>query len=376
MAIYWRCPDCRTLNSLAKKRCSCGASYPAPGKRRFVVQVRYGGVRRTAVAQTLAQAKEVEVMLKEELIRRKYMGPSAHEENCPSLSDFYLKQYLPWVRVNLKEANKYEAFFKKWILPRMGDKSLNEITVCDVENLKRDILCAGRSPRTAQHILSLLKAVLNKARNWGILKGDNPVSKVKVPKFDNRRVRFLSYDEANMLLEKCKEKNTSTNHIYLIVLMALTTGMRAGEIFNLKWQDVDFDNNIIHIRDPKSGENRTTFLSPDMKEHLIEFRKDQKPSDYVFTNSKGKPFRAVPDVWKTIIKELGFNKGVTDRREKVVFHTLRHTFCSWLALSGVPLHVIKELAGHKTIQMTERYAHLLPDVRRKAAERVWGKLKI
>jgi site-specific recombinase XerD len=101
----------------------------------------------------------------------------------------------------------------------------------------------------------------------------------------------------------------------------------------------------------------------------------KKGNEYVFCKPDGRPFTEVPDVWKTIIRDLKFNEGITEPREKVVFHTLRHTFCSWLAMEGVPLHVIKELAGHKTIQMTERYAHLMPDIRKKAVEKIFNLLK-
>ena len=373
MPIYWKCLSCKSLNSLSGKVCSCGAKYPGPTQRKFVVQVTYKGVRKCGTADTLSQARELEIHIKETLIREKYLGTSKTKES-PTVKDFLLKQYLPWMRTNLRNPEIPEALLNKWVNPLLGEKRLNEITAEDIERLKVSILSAGRSLRSAQHILAIFRAALNKARDWEVFKGDNPVSKVKIPRFDNRRVRFLSREEVEKLLEECRKRTTSNNWIYPIVLIALTTGMRAGEIFRLKWQDVDFENDLIHIRDPKSGENRVAFLAPEMKEELLSLEGERDPGGYIFTNSMGKPFSAIPDVWKGIIKRLGFNEGVTDRREKVVFHTLRHTFCSWLAMSGVPLHVIKELAGHKTIQMTERYAHLLPDVKRKASERVWQML--
>ncbi len=271
------------------------------------------------MAQTLSQAREIETHLRESLIREKYLGNSIGNKDY-TFKDFFLKQYLPWVKTNLKDSSKHESFFKNWLNPHLGTKKLNEITVQDVEALKTAVISSGKSPRTVQHILAILKASLNKAKDWDLLTGDNPVSKMKCPKFDNRRVGFLSPEEAKVLLEECRRRTTPDNRIYQIVLLALTTGMRAGEIFHLKCQDVDFENDLTHVRDPKSGENRTVFLSPEVKAELLHLTEGKRPHDYVFTNSKNKPFKGVPDVWKGIIKRLGFNEGVTDRREKVVFH--------------------------------------------------------
>ncbi|HIC86041.1 MAG TPA: site-specific integrase, partial [Desulfobacterales bacterium] len=308
MAIYWKCPSCKSSNSLSKRVCSCGERYPSPRKRKFVIQVRYKGIRKCAVADTLSQARELEVHIKEMLIRWKYLGAPKIKES-PSVREFFKKQYLPWIRINLKSPEIPEALYYKWVDPVLGQKKLDEITVEDIERLKGNILAAGRSLRSAQHILGIMRAALNKAKDWDIFEGDNPVSKVKVPKFDNRRVRFLTQEEAGKLLEECKKRTTPNNWIYPIALIALSTGMRAGEIFSLKWQDVDLENNLIHIREAKSGENRTAFLSMEIREVLLRLAGKKEPSAYVFTNSTGQPFSGVPDVWRGIIKRLGFNEG-------------------------------------------------------------------
>ncbi|MDQ7032881.1 MAG: site-specific integrase [Desulfonauticus sp.] len=131
--------------------------------------------------------------------------------------------------------------------------------------------------------------------------------------------------------------------IYPLVVTALTTGMRAGEIFNLRVQDLNFREGIIHIRDSKSGENGVAYMSEHLKEILKELAKGKKPYEHVFKKPNGKTFDAAPDVWKTIIRDLGFNKDITDTREKVVFHTLRHTFCSWLPWQEFPSTSSKNL---------------------------------
>ena len=375
MPVFWRCRNCRTLVGLNKKACpGCGAKPSRSKSQTYVVQVCYKKKRKSATVRSLTQAREVEARLKSQLIEEHHV-PNPNRAPEMTFAEFCEKHYFPYAWVQNSSFRRAEPFFHKWILPRLGKKKLPEITPKDVEDLKATVLRAGRAVRTAQHVLALVRAALNCARKWGFLAGDNPASGIRVPRFDNRRVRFLTPDEAYRLLEECRRHNSPRNLIYPMVLLALTTGMRAGEIFRLRVQDLNLEEGVVHVRDAKSGENGVVYVSDRVRAVLVPLIKGKKPHEHVFSKPDGRPFKEVPDVWNNIVRDLKFNEGVTDPREKVVFHTLRHTFCSWLALDGVPLHVIKELARHKTIQMTERYAHLLPDVRRKAAEKVWRKVE-
>ena len=372
MAILWICPDCRHQNSLSKRECRCGRK--GNSGRKYVVVVSYKRKRKTATAPNLSIAREIEASLKSELIRSHHLGEEI-VTRAPLLADFYREHYLPFLRSQNRSAKKADSLFRHWILPRFGGKRLDEISPHDVERLKMEILRAGRAPRTAQHVLALLRALFNRASSWGFFFGRNPVKGIRVPYFDNRRVRFLTREEAGRLLEECRRRTTPRNLLHPMVLLALSTGMRAGEIFNLRVQDVDLRNSLAHVRDPKSGVNRTVFLSEEIKAILADLCKGKEPHRHVFEKPGGRKFDEIPRTFVRVVKKLGFNEGVTDPREKVVFHTLRHTFCSWLAQEGVPLHVIKELAGHRTIEMTERYSHLMPDIRREAVRRViWSKL--
>ncbi len=380
MAILRVCRKCKSCHSVAQTKCpKCGSR--ANSRDTFKVDVKYRGKRITRQVSSLKEARELEQAIKSSLVTEHLFGISTiKEKNDLTLSELFHKRFLPYLLSYVKNPAQTEGgikgYFRKWINPLLGNKELSKITFEDGERLKNTLIKAGKSPRTTEQVLGLLKNILNRAVEWGYLK-ENPVKGVKPPRYDNKRTRFLTQDEAEALLQECKKRTTERNWIYQMVLLSLSTGMRAGEIFNLRWQDIDFTHDLIHIRDPKSGRSRTAYMSEEVKNMLLKQKErvDSRPSALVFPRRDGKPFTEVPPVFKNIVKDLGFNEGVTDPREKVCFHTLRHTFCSWLAIAGTPLHVIKELAGHSTIQMTERYAHLLPDVRREAIKKVWKTLK-
>ena len=103
---------------------------------------------------------------------------------------------------------------------------------------------------------------------------------------------------------------------------------------------------------------------------ILRERARGKPMELVFKSSKGGRVMEVSDSYARVVERLGFNEGIKDRRYKVTFHSLRHTFASWLALQGEALLTIKELLGHKVLEMTIRYAHLVPDQKRQAAFRL------
>jgi integrase len=145
--------------------------------------------------------------------------------------------------------------------------------------------------------------------------------------------------------------------------------MRAGEIFNMKNYDIDLENGIIDIPDSKNKQSRKAFMTEGVKAILKE-RARGKPMEYVFRSSKEGRVMEVSDSYARVIERLGFNEGIKDRRYKITFHSLRHTFASWLALQGEALLTIKELLGHKTLEMTLRYAHLMPDQKREAVVRM------
>ncbi len=239
----------------------------------------------------------------------------------------------------------------------LGHLPLGMIRVATIEELKLKLMAKRLSPATQTRVLALVRVVFNHVIRLELHEGTNPVSKVKMPKVNNARLRYLTRDEAELLLDSCTQGSTASPELHDIVLLSLYSGMRLGECLGLLWSDVDLERGTITIRDSKNGSSRVVFMHPRVKGMLNERPRgvgEAKPLGKIFRNHP----HTVTHRFKRVVDSLGLNDGIDDVRQRVVFHTLRHTFCSWQAEMGTSIQVIKELAGHKTLAMTMRYSHL------------------
>jgi integrase len=178
---------------------------------------------------------------------------------------------------------------------------------------------------------------------------DNPVSGVSKKTEPRGRVRYLSDDERARLLEACRKSEYKP--FYLIVLFALTTGMRRGELFGLRWQDIDLERRVAVLQDTKNGDRRSVPIVPEVAELLREHGKVRKiGNDQVFVSDGPAEVWLFDKVWYAALKEA----KIKDFR----FHDLRHTAASYLAMSGATTAEIAAVLGHRTLQMVKRYAHL------------------
>jgi integrase len=277
------------------------------------------------------------------------------------------EQYLIWAKENKAGGARDDSSrLHKHLAPRFNHLRINEISALHLEKMKGELRREGLSLGSIEHCLKLFRQIINKAKLWGLYEGENPIKGVKIPNAQNGRIRFLSYEEARRLLEALKKISAQVHDMALI---SLHTGMRAGEIFNMKNYDIDLENGIIDIPDSKNKQSRKVFMTEGVKA-ILKDRAKGKPMEYIFKSSKGGRVMEVSDSYARVIERLGFNEGIKDRRYKITFHSLRHTFASWLALQGEPILNIKELLGHKTLEMTLRYAHLVPDQKREAVARM------
>lgn len=308
------------------------------------------------LASQLRADRMMKIRHGEEIPRQKQKAPYFKE---------VANKYLEWASQNKAREGKDDKLrYKNHLAAALGDRRMNEITPFDLERFKSSLAKEDLSPGSIKHCLVLVRQIFNKAKLWGMYRGENPIKGVKLPVLQNQRERFLTYDEASQLLKELK--NTS-ELVHDMALVSLHCGLRAGEIFNLKRQDLDFENGLINILNPKNKESRKAFMTKDVKAVLIE-RAPTSPSELVFKDKRyGDRIQFVSNTFMKCVSRLKLNEGVTDPRQKITFHSLRHTFASWLAMQGETILTIKELLGHKTLAMTVRYAHLIPDHKRQAA---------
>ena len=190
---------------------------------------------------------------------------------------------------------------------------------------------------------------------------------IKAPKIDNGRMRFLTKAKATALLKLLKERS---NDVHDMALLSLHAGLRFGEIVSLRWGDVDNNKRILTIRDAKAG-SRYAFLG--QATDMLRGREQGKRSDHVFPGRKGQ-VNSLSSAFDKAVYDLKLNEGIDDPRLRVVFHTCRHTYASWMIEEGVDLYTLQKLLGHKTSVMTQRYAHLSENKLRDAAATLGGSM--
>jgi integrase len=281
---------------------------------------------------------------------------------------YFENVYFPTFQVGRKKETTRKAMehFKNWLEPVIGNIPLKDVKPFTLEKIKKNILDAGKSPRTLQYVMATLRQAWNMARRDALVDGDTPTRSIKRPKVDNRRVRFLSHKEADTLLNALQEKDTTA---YNMALLSLHTGMRIGEICALKWCHINTKSGIIQIMNPKGGISRAVYMTDKVKS-MFEGMEQKEPESYIFTRKEGEQMTEMPRIFFKVVDELGLNKGITDPRQKVVAHTLRHTFASWHVTAGTDIYTLKELLGHSIIQMTERYSHLAPGTLQNATKKL------
>ena len=266
------------------------------------------------------------------------------------------------------------SMWEVWMKGTFADKPMVKVVPLDIERVRKALRDAGRSDRTQHLAVQVVRQVFNFAIGSGLFFGTNPAQdwqkqaklKGQAKRKDDRRIRFLTRDEADMLLSELAKISMDTHDAALI---SLQTGMRWGEIAALTWQDVDFDSGIITLRNTKNGRTRSAYITKDVHE-MLQRRAAEKDGELVFPSQNGKQGIRVSNTFGKIVDALGLNDGIEDNRQRVVFHTCRHTFASWLVQQGTSLYDVKELMGHQSIAMTERYSHLAPEGLRSAVKQL------
>jgi integrase len=222
----------------------------------------------------------------------------------------------------------------------------------------------GLAPATVVRYLAVLSHLYTVASSeWEWLE-TNPVRRVRRPKLSRGRVRFLDKGELSALLRACQRSEHPS--LYPIVVLAVSTGMRKGEMLGLRWQDVDLVRNRITLEQTKNGDRRSVPLVGRARLAIVEYAKVRRIDTSLVFPSRRKP--SIPaDLRKPWAKAVE-TAGLLHFR----FHDLRHTCASHLAMSVATLAEISEVLGHKTLAMVKRYAHLSESHTTKVVERMNG----
>lgn len=288
------------------------------------------------------------------------IDPQAHRKKkhittLDNLADVYFKDKEDENKANTKQQGRYELHIK----PSLGAKDISSIAKADIIKLQKTLQAKGKAPKTINGVMQLLSAIINHSIKEKDLKLINPCTGVKKLKTDDKRERYLTLDEVKQLTDEVKDDEV----LYHFVKLALMTGARLEGVLHIQKKDIKLDTNSVTIHDLKSGGVYTGFYDDEYKEALEAHIKPLKVNDYVVGGSDEKtPSRTIQRHLKKILDRL-FNKGleVRDFKNRVVIHTLRHTFASQLAIAGVPILTIKNLMNHADIAQTMRYAKLAPD---------------
>ena len=202
-------------------------------------------------------------------------------------------EYLKWSEANKKSYNSDLSRYNNH-LKFMDDISMKKISPLMLEKLKRDLIKKDLSPTTVHQVLTLVRSIFRKSVSWKIYDGQIPTEEIKFPKIDNKRLRFLSHEEADQLLKAIKEKS---QQVYNQSIVALFCGLRFSEIAKLTWVDIDLPNKIIQIRDAKGGSRHSYITEPikEMLEALPDNKKHSK-SDLIFPDKKGEKHLISPSV--------------------------------------------------------------------------------
>lgn len=270
---------------------------------------------------------------------------------------------------NLKGADAERRLYTLYLKPVLGNRPLKAITPMELEELKTALLAKRLAPASIRLIMGNIRRVYNKLTEWDLYSGPKPMDKVKLPKADNARDRFLTADEAQTLLAAVKKRSQLWHDVSLT---SLHTGMRLSEVLGLRPQDVDLKNRLIHP-DGKTGK-RSIPMNDTLFETLERVVAGCTDAPLLFPSKKGTqlPSDSATKSFARAVVDAKLNPANVDRRHKVVFHTLRHTYCSWLAMEGVSLYVIGEMVGHSSTEMTKRYSHLCPDKKSQTVNLVQG----
>ncbi len=318
------------------------------GNARWYLDYRNGsGERVQKVAGHAVTKEDAALALREELARvlRQDYGIASEPEpvSFRQMAKLYIDNY---AKAN-KKSWLTDEFRLRNLLDFFGDYQLRAINPLLIEKFKASRLDAGNSKSTVNRYLALLKIMFRLAADWGY-SDSSPLKNVKLfSEKDTQKERYLTEAEQKTLLE------CSSARLRPIILFALHTGMRRGEILSLKWADVDLSRRVIRVERAKNGRTRFIPINSTLNDELEKLRRSRGKSSLVF------PCKSVRTAFENACKKA---------KLAIRYHDLRHSFATRLVEKGVDLITIQHLLGHHSVTMTQRYTHSSDDRKMSAVE--------
>jgi len=336
---------------------------------------------RTEATQYLAEARALGEPL---AVTQKRRGTA-----LPSLREFIEDTYMPWFKTHHKGHEKTQHTLSCNFDAIMSQR-LDAITGRDLDQIRTGWMQSGNKPSTVNRKMGSISGVFSRAVEWEYIDA-HPMDRLKALKVDSMGlVRYLDGDETKRLREaldarqdearaeresankwradRGKELMPSllhipfTDHLKPLVLVSLNTGMRRGELFDLKWSAVNFQTKTITVAGAttKTSDTRHIPMNKETVAVLEGWKKQAGKSRYVFPSQEGGRLEDVKSAWLKLLERAEI--------EGFRWHDMRHDFASRLVMAGVPLNTVRDLLGHADIKMTLRYAHLAPGTKAAAVE--------
>ena len=271
-------------------------------------------------------------------------------------------------RLKPSTLRSYQSNLDGHIAPFFGAMPLSEVTLASVQQFIKALLGKGLSPKTIGNVIVILKEMFKHAVQWGHL-GANPVQYVERPRGEDKEMDVFTPDEIRRLLDAQEEP------LRTLLLTAVLTGMRQGELFGLQWEDIDFARHVIHVRrslwhgtlgTPKSRRSRRAIDMPQTLEQALQQLSTTRRSEFVFCSERGTPIDA--DNFRHREFPAALRRAGLRR---IRFHDLRHTYTSLLIAHGAHPKYIQAQLGHASIQTTlDRYGHLMPQLHQAEAQKL------
>lgn len=282
----------------------------------------------------------------------------------------------PTIRISTHA--RYKVLLKVHLLPHLGGIQISSLEPSHIQNLYKKLEETGASPRTREFVHAVLRKALDQAMKWGYVQR-NVCDMVARPRVPKKAMRCWNREEANQFLVFAE-----TRRYYGLYVLALTTGLRQGELFGLRWEDIDFESSSLSvvrtinqvdskmiIGEPKTAKGRRRVELPEiairaLKKHREKMLAEGNHKDWIFCTAKGDPIKKNSfrnSSFLPLLKASGL--------PKIRFHDLRHTAATLLLSQGVHPKVVQERLGHAQISITlDIYSHVLPSMQKEAAAKL------